>query len=267
MNKKIDTYVEVIDTVSPEIVGAKDITINVNDDIDLLENIEVTDNSKENILVEVIGDYNTKKAGTYELSYQAKDASGNITNENFNLIVKEKIVTNNNNNSKYYIKVNKTQNVAIVYSLDEKGEYTNIVKNFVISAGEGTPVGTFKTTDRYETLSLVGGVWGRYTMRIVGAIWFHSVPYFSKPTKDNPHWDNLEYEEYNKLGTLASLGCIRLATIDAKWIYENIPWHTTVEIYESDDLPDDVTKPTSITIDVTSENKGWDPTDHDLENP
>ena len=155
----------------------------------------------------------------------------------------------------------------MVYGLDTNNEYTKLVKIFVVSAGVNTPTGTFTTDLKYETLSLEGGVYGHYTVRFLKSrgMWFHSVPYFSKPS-DN-HWNDLEYEEYNKLGTLASLGCIRLAVIDAKWIYENISKGTTVEIYESDTLPDGVVKPTSIQIDVNSPNRGWDPTDPDPENP
>ena len=144
--------------------------------------------------------------------------------------------------------------------------FNNLVKTFVCSAGENTPLGIYKTDLKIEALSLEGGVYGHYTVRFLKSrgIWFHSVPYFSKG-KD--HWDNLEYEEYNKLGTLASLGCIRLAVIDAKWIYDNIPNGTTVEIYESEELPEGVVKPTPIKIDINSEYKGWDPTDPDPDNP
>ena len=40
-----------------------------------------------------------------------------------------------------------------------------------------------------------------------------------------------------------------------------------MEIYEGEYLREGVTKPKAIKIDVTSENKGWDPTDPDPENP
>ena len=100
-------------------------------------------------------------------------------------------------------------------------------------------------------------------MRINGPIFFHSVPYF---TKGAP-WDNLEYLEYNKLGSGASAGCVRLAAADAKWIYDNIPSGTTVKIYDSPTLPAGITKPSAIKIDETSPNRGWDPTDPDPNNP
>lgn len=263
-DKKI--VIIVVDKEKPEITFNKKITITQGDKIDLLKGVKVKDNSNEDIIPEVVGTYDVNKPGTYRLEYQATDQSGNTSIESFELVVKEKVVAPASN-KKYYIKVNKTLNVVMIYSKDGNNEYTNLVKTFVASAGENTPLGIFKTDAKAETLSLVGGVWGHYTVRFMKSrgMWFHSVPYFSKPV--NGHWNDLEYEEYNKLGSLASLGCIRLSTIDAKWIYDNISNGTIVEIYESDSLPEGVNKPVPITIDVNSENKGWDPTDPDSNNP
>ena len=171
------------------------------------------------------------------------------------------------NKNPYYIKINRQLNVVMVYGLDENGAYTRLLKVFVCSTGKDggseTPTGIFSVADRYEALYLVGNVWGHYAVRIVGAIYFHSVPYFSKGAP----WNNLEYEEYNKLGQGASAGCVRLSTADAEWIYTNIPYGTTVEIYNSSELPAGVIKPTPIHIDPNSENRGWDPTDPDPNNP
>lgn len=269
-DKKVTYDINVVDTIAPIIEFKEKVTKNVGDKDDLISSVNVTDNSLEDITVTIEGEYDLNKAGTYELKYVASDLSGNTTKEDFTLVVNKKVVktqtTSVSSNSKYYIKVNKKLNVLMVYGLDDNNKYTNLVRTFVVSTGgDKTPSGVFTTTDRYELLSLVGGVYGHYTIRITGPIWFHSVPYYSKPV--DGHWDNLEYEEYNKLGTSASLGCIRLAVIDAKWLYENIPWHTQVEIYESDTLPEGVTKPASITIDINSDKKGWDPTDPDSSNP
>ena len=260
-----EIFIKVIDTEKPIIEYDKKITITIGDKVDLLKNVKVKDNSLEDITPVIDGDYDLKKEGTYKLKYIASDSSGNKEEVEFELIVKK--APAKVSSSKYYIKVNKELNVLMVYGLDENNEYNKLVKTFVISAGNNTPLGTYKTDLKYETLKLEGGVYGHYTVRFLKSrgMWFHSVPYFSKPTNGN--WDNLEYEEYNKLGTLASLGCIRLAVIDAKWIYDNIPKGTTVEIYESDTLPDGVVKPIPIKIDVNSENRGWDPTDPDIDNP
>ena len=126
--------------------------------------------------------------------------------------------------------------------------------------GQDTPTGIFTTTDKYRWGGLYGGVWGQYATRIVNDILFHSVPYYS----ENP--GDLEWEEYNKLGSPASLGCVRMTVRDVKWLYENCPSGMTVKIYDGE-LPTGVSKPSAPKIDGTSPNKGWDPTDPDVNNP
>lgn len=162
----------------------------------------------------------------------------------------------------YYIMVNRQANCVTVYGKDENGEYTVPVKAMVCSVGvsNATPVGTFKTSDKYAWRYLFGDVYGQYAYRINKHILFHSVPYYSKNKGD------LESEEYNKLGEPASLGCIRLSVADAKWLIDNCPKGTTVTIYDSPD-PGPLGKPTPVRIDLASPNKGWDPTDPSAENP
>ena len=162
----------------------------------------------------------------------------------------------------FYIEVIRNQNVVIVYGKDSDNQYTKVVKVFVASVGRNgkTPTGTFKTTRGYEWHALIGGVYGQYSTQIKGSYLFHSVPYYSK------NKGNLEWEEYNKLGTAASAGCVRLAVRDAKWIYDNIGNGTTVKIYDGN-LPSGVSKPSAIKISSSSPNKGWDPTDPDSNNP
>ena len=110
----------------------------------------------------------------------------------------------------YYITVNLTDNIVTVYKKDEAGDYTVPLKAFLCSGGEDTPEGTFQTMVKYDWRYLFGDVWGQYATRITGHYLFHSVPYFEKDKS------TLEYEEYNKLGTTASMGCIRLTVKDAK---------------------------------------------------
>ena len=281
--KTISVNVVVKDTIPPVIKYNKEITTTINKDIDLLKNVTASDNSSELIKVKVEGNYNIKKSGTYKLKYVASDSSNNTSKEDFVLIVKDNIkkkkvqsnivvnyknnpkttINKNINNTKpYYIVVNKLNNVVIVYGKDANNEYTNVVKTFVASVGlnNATPSGVFKTTKGYRWGALFGGVYGQYSTRIVGHILFHSVPYYSMNNND------LEWEEYNKLGTAASMGCIRLSVRDAKWIFDNISVGTTVEINDNA-LPAGIYKPSAIKIDGTSENRGWDPTDPDPNNP
>lgn len=161
----------------------------------------------------------------------------------------------------YYITVNLTENIVTVYEADETGAYTVPKQAFLCSSGESTPEGTFQTTQKYEWRPLFGDVWGQYATRITGHYLFHSVPYLEKDKS------TLEYEEYNKLGTTASAGCIRLTARDAKWIYENCPIGTTVELFRGE--REEPLQPTP-TMQIDPKDKvrrGWDPTDPDPANP
>ncbi len=160
----------------------------------------------------------------------------------------------------YQVNVNLTQNIVTVYDKDAAGAYTVPVKAFYCSVGEGTPTGTYGISDKYTWRALFGNVYGQYATRITGHILFHSVPY-QKPQKDT-----LEYWEYNKLGTAASMGCIRLTVQDAKWIYDNCAGGTRVCLYEST-APEPITPEKPAVISENDPKRGWDPTDSDAYNP
>lgn len=162
----------------------------------------------------------------------------------------------------YYIKVNYQQNVVTIYGKDENGNYTKPVKAMLCSTGSATPTsGTYSISSKYTWLPLFGGVYGQYSTRIVGHILFHSVPYQIKGDKGS-----LEYWEYDKLGTSASAGCIRLTVQDAKWIYSNCTSGTKVEFY-ADSNPGPLGKPTAQKISSEESVRNWDPTDPDANNP
>ena len=162
----------------------------------------------------------------------------------------------------YYIKINRKQNCITVYTSDENGEYTVPYKAMICSTGlyNATPRGTFHLSTKYLWRELYGKVYGQYATRITGGVLFHSVPYYKKSKSA------LCTEKYNKLGQQASMGCVRLTVEDAKWIADNCPSGTTVEIYDDDD-PGPLGKPEAAHIDTDSPNKGWDPTDPDVANP
>ncbi|MFV0342840.1 MAG: L,D-transpeptidase family protein [Anaerocolumna sp.] len=157
----------------------------------------------------------------------------------------------------YYIKVNKQQNCVTIYEKDKNGKYTVPVKSMVCSVGVATPIGVFKTPIKYRWKLLMGDVWGQYSTRIVGGILFHSVWYYKLDAS------TLSATQYNKLGTTASHGCVRLTVADAKWIYDNCPIGTTVEIYNSKD-PGPLGKPEAVKLPAGT---GWDPTDPSTSNP
>ena len=260
------------------VINANSITITKGDKLDLNSKISCYDKVDDKTNCVISGTFNSNKAGTYKITIKSTDKSNNTSTKTINVIVKEKVVAKkttttttssgsnkrvNTNNKPYYIEVIRNQNVVIVYGLDSnKKEYNRIVKVFVVSVGRNgkTPTGTFKTTRGVTWGALIGGVWGQYSTRITGSYLFHSVPYYSKNKGD------LEWQEYNKLGTAASAGCVRMTVRDVKWIYDNITDGTTVRIYDGS-LPKGVTKPSAQKIPSNSKNKGWDPTDPDPKNP
>lgn len=156
--------------------------------------------------------------------------------------------------SSYYLKVNKQCNTLTIYAKDGEKGYTIPVKAFVTSCGNGTPTGTFYTPAKYRWHTLSHGVQGQWCTRIKPRILFHSVWYSSRNNKD------LSVKEYNRLGTLASAGCVRLSCEGAKWIYDNCSLKTKVTIYNDSDCGP-LGKPTA---DKLPSWHTWDPTDPNL---
>ena len=111
----------------------------------------------------------------------------------------------------------------------------------------------FNTIERNRWGTLMGPSYGQYCTRIVAGILFHSVA----GSAPNPY--ALPAGEYNRLGSPASHGCVRLCVRDAKWIYDNCPLGMQVIINDNMYLPFD--KPATIKIPAS---QNWDPTDPNI---
>lgn len=163
----------------------------------------------------------------------------------------------------YTVYVNRTQNCITV--MEQKDDGTSVpAKVMACSCGrEGheTPEGVFSTSGYYVWCAMVDGSYGKYAVRFNKSILFHSVPYLKASN------DTLEWDQYNLLGQNASLGCVRLAAVDAKWIYDNCKVGTTVVVYSGDDIVGDVVKPATMQIPEDSPYRDWDPTDFSAGNP
>ena len=157
----------------------------------------------------------------------------------------------------YVIYVNRTVNCVTV--MEQRPDGTSaVVKVMACSCGKvghATPEGTFKTSNYYEWCLMVDGTYGRYAVRFNKGILFHSVPYVEKSP------DTLEWDQYNLLGQNASLGCVRLAVEDVKWIYDNCKPGTQVTVYSGEEIVGGVTRPDTLKIAEDSPYRGWDPTD------
>lgn len=129
------------------------------------------------------------------------------------------------------------------------------VRAFVCSTaadGVSTPTGTFYIMDKLRWHELQGPSWGQFCSHLTPDILFHSVPNYQQ---DN---HTLETAQYNKLGSPASAGCIRLTVKHAKYLYDNCPIGTPVTISDS------VARPTGIVIETAPKiplTQNYDPTD------
>lgn len=159
--------------------------------------------------------------------------------------------------STYKVRVNKQCCVVTVYKYDTTKSKYKPVKAFVCSPGYATPVGTYPLGEKMRWHVLDGPCYGQYCSRITGGFLFHSVWYYSMEKNTQ------SYVQYNRLGTLASHGCVRLTVADAKWIFDNVPSGSPVQIYNSS-KPGPLGKPTAIKV---TGSQGWDPTDPDPANP
>ena len=166
----------------------------------------------------------------------------------------------------YRISIGHKQNTVVVWAQAEDGTYSLVQNVFLCSTGYATPYGTYYAGEKIRWHTLYGSektnwnyVYGQYITRITHEILFHSVPYYT------PNPDDLEADEYNLLGTRASMGCIRLTVEAAKWIYDNIPIGTPVELVDDLALPTQL--PAAPQIDLSDARRGWDPTDPLPENP
>jgi len=116
-----------------------------------------------------------------------------------------------------------------VYAYGWDGEGYNLKSRMMVcSTGKDktpTPIGT------YQAYGRMSGEWfyfdefncyAKWAFGIVGGILFHSVTYSSAK--------KLNKSSVKNLGRKASHGCVRLSVEDAKWLYDNCVYGTTVVI-------------------------------------
>ncbi len=269
--------VEGEDETPPVIEGADDIVLQVGETFDPMEGVSARDNRDGDVRVALVeGEApDMTRAGHASLTYRAVDKAGNETIVTRNAAVYDKTAgegserfgllwdVTGRKDQPYLLAVNRLRNVVTVYAKGKEGNYTLPVKAFVCSVGDATPAGIFTTLERYRWHSLQEESFGQYATRITGHILFHSVPYY---VNEDP--SSLEYEEFNKLGTSASLGCVRMCVEDCKWVFDNCPEGFPCVIFDDDLSNGPLGKPVPVHIDESDEERrGWDPTDPDPASP
>ena len=136
-----------------------------------------------------------------------------------------------------------------------------------------TPVGSYRITDRYSYHALGTGdtsCYGFWACRFKDHYLFHSVPISLDAGRDTDKGHRMcNMHKYEKLGSVASDGCVRLTVADAKWIYD-LSANERVNVRVVKEKGPTPTKPPEIIWEEPYTDKngfGWDPTDPDPENP
>lgn len=167
----------------------------------------------------------------------------------------------------YRLIVNRRTDTVTAYTYDDDGNYTLPVRAMVCSCGadgaSATPVGDYSIGSKRSWAMLYGDashpyLYGQYVTEFYGDFLFHSIPY------EKRNKATMENEEFNKLGTNASQGCVRLMTADARWIYDNCPENTQVSVIDADASSDPLGTPPAVRQNY---NNSWDPTDPNVDNP
>jgi|GEM_PF-2431332 len=173
--------------------------------------------------------------------------------------------------SPYYIYIEKSSHTINIYELDEKGEYSKLIKTFLtatgVTAGK-TPTGVFSVFEKHEWKQFDSAGTERqysyspYVVQFMDGIYIHG------PVFPEEKFDRMFGDTYKEIGTNSTAGCMRTYTGAAYWIYNNCPMGTTVEIVLSSDPPRGIEQPELIKAKHDIE-KGryYDLTDPASENP
>lgn len=145
----------------------------------------------------------------------------------------------------YRVVVDVDKQKVFVYAWDGEG-YTSLVREMICSTGtieNPTPVGVyFEKTGPLNVWHKFRAYncWAQYSYVIQGGILFHSVLYYNRVNEETGEETHgyLDRASLDNLGTRQSHGCVRLQVEDARWIYNNCPRGTEVEVLQL--VPDPV---------------------------
>jgi glucan-binding YG repeat protein len=129
------------------------------------------------------------------------------------------LVNIHNGSYTYYLECDKANGVITIYTGTDKSIPVRSVRTSVGNPTSLTTSGTYALKASLRWQPLMGPSWGQYGTHVVGAgqggIYIHSV------AGSAANLYSLPAAAYDKLGTPASHGCLRVCVKDAKWIYEN----------------------------------------------
>lgn len=137
----------------------------------------------------------------------------------------------------YRIDIDLTNQIATVYGIYSDKSAKVLMSEFVSTARKGktTPTGNFKIQGasggrkaKLRTAKMSSGKsYAEYLCRFHGAKCMHGVPYSKRNTSGR-----VSKTEFNKLGTPASSGCVRMPIKLCRYIYNNCPVGTPVRVFK-----------------------------------
>lgn len=218
------------------------------------------------------GWYYEKYKGTkYKFYYINNVKQTDLTKQ---LKIKKSSSSHTNN---FYIEVNRAACVVTIYMYnDETKKYDIPVKTCTVSVGSDvstvagagglntksyyTPLGNYSICTNGQSVKYTlkpmnepdGKIlYARWATHIVGNVYFHGIAVGAQS-----HY-SLPASTYNRLGSPASAGCIRMTIADAKWIYDYASTGTKVKIIKGS-----ASKPGPLGKNPTiKSNVNYDPTD------
>lgn len=159
----------------------------------------------------------------------------------------------------YYLYVEKGSHTLTIYGKDDNYNYTVVVGVYKVAhGGNRTPTGIFTLSgdrERWHDFPLGGSA--QYATPYWGNLFVHSPMYAAQdPSRIWPSY----YSGDKGIGTDSTGGCLRMVTEAAKFIYNNCPEGTKLEIVNGS--PRGTTSADVPPI----QKKGYDPTDVDALN-
>ena len=127
----------IVDKTNPVLeVKSEIIEIEEGTEINLLDNVTVTDNSKEELEIKIEGEYDINTPGEYKVKYVAQDSSENKTEKEITIKVNKKpeIIVNTPTNSNNYTNNSSSNNQTNTSSYPTLAPYTIVPANEVYDA-------------------------------------------------------------------------------------------------------------------------------------
>ncbi len=143
----------------------------------------------------------------------------------------------------YRLVVNVDEQRVYAYAWDGES-YSSVVRIMICSTGKPetpTPPGIYTETYPLNVWHhfLFYHCYAQYSYVIDGGVMFHSVLYYERTEKNGQVTHGyVDRPSVENLGTRQSHGCVRLPVEDARWIFNNCPRNTEVEVLQL--IPDPV---------------------------